>query len=311
MKYTLFVFFGLLCIIELNALNHGSKSSGKISIQSKTNVHTKKETSTKEIKGKKQPEKSSSSTKKPVDPITKAKEKIKELKEKIKDKIKDIVPKTSSPGKKEKTTERWNPKERKTSSPLESWWIRHSSKPRERHSSKPWERHSSKPWERHSSKPWERKTTDPKTDQERKKIIDKIKEKFREKMKHPITEAEIKKMINKIKEKIKNTIPEKEIKKILDDLKNHKIHPTHPINTDPTMKRIIEELRRKPPVNDPILKKLMEDFKRKHKISDPEMKKIMNDLKKRMKNPVVKPSGPVKQTVLPSNKNKDGIQINY
>ena len=109
-------------------------------------------------------------------------------------------------------------------------------------------------------------------------------------MKHPITEAEIKKMIDKIKEKIKNTIPEKEIKKILDDLKNHKIHPTHPINTDPAMKKIIEELRRKRQINDPAIKKLIEDLKRKHQISDPEMKKIMNDLKKRMKNPVMKPT---------------------
>ena len=109
MKYTLFILFGLLCIIELNALNHGSKSSGKVPSQSKTNVHTKKETSPKDIKGKKQPEKASSSIKKQVDPITKAKEKIKELKDKVKDKIKDFIPKTTGPGKKEKTTERWNP----------------------------------------------------------------------------------------------------------------------------------------------------------------------------------------------------------
>lgn len=81
MKYTLFLFFGLLCIIELNALLL-SKSPVKISTQSTNNAHTKKETSTKEIKGKNGSDKSSSLKKKP-DPI--------------KERIKDIIPKVIKP----------------------------------------------------------------------------------------------------------------------------------------------------------------------------------------------------------------------
>jgi len=53
MKFTLFVFFGFLCIIELNALNLRSKGPAKISSHSTNNVHTKKETTPKENKGKK------------------------------------------------------------------------------------------------------------------------------------------------------------------------------------------------------------------------------------------------------------------
>ena len=72
MKYTLFLFFGLLCIIELNALLL-SKSPVKISTQSTNNAHTKKETSTKEIKGKTESNKPSSTTKTSKDQITKLK----------------------------------------------------------------------------------------------------------------------------------------------------------------------------------------------------------------------------------------------
>jgi hypothetical protein len=82
MKYTLFFFFGFLCIIELNALNNSSKNTVNISSQPKNNVHTKKETSTKEIKGKNGSDKSSSLKKKP-DPI--------------KERIKDIIPKVIKP----------------------------------------------------------------------------------------------------------------------------------------------------------------------------------------------------------------------
>ena len=54
MKYTLLLFFGFLCIIELNALNLRPKSPVKISSQSTSNVHTKTGTSKIEIKGHKE-----------------------------------------------------------------------------------------------------------------------------------------------------------------------------------------------------------------------------------------------------------------
>ena len=54
MKYTLFFFFGILCFIELNALNLRPKSPVKISSQSTNNVHTKTGTSKIEIKGNKE-----------------------------------------------------------------------------------------------------------------------------------------------------------------------------------------------------------------------------------------------------------------
>ena len=276
MKYTLFAFFGFLCIIELNALNLRSKGPAKISSQSTNNFHTKKETNPKENKGKKESDKPSSSTKTPTDKI---KEKIRErIKEKLRNKIKDIIPKIADPGRKGKTTDlrikTTDPRKGKTTDPRIK-----TTDPRI-------------------------KTTDPRklTDKEKQKILDKLKKKIKPQM----TEQEIKKIIEDLKRKGK--LEEPDIKKIIDDFKQKKGHPTHPIKRDPTMRRIIEELRRNRPINDPVIKNLLEELKKKHKISDPEMKKIMIDLKKRAKNPVLKPTGPVKQTALPNNKDKEKVQ---
>ena len=238
MKYTLFFFFGFLCIIELNALNNSSKNTVNISSQPRNNAHTKKETSTKEIKGKNESDKSSPHKKKP-DPI--------------KERIKDIIPKVIKPTTKITTS---GPKK--------------------------------------------------KINTERNKIIDKIKEKLKEKIKNQMTEQETKKIIDNLKKKIKHPITDQEIKEIIDDLKNKK---THPIKiADQIMKKIIEELKRRRPITDPLINNLLEDYKRKHKISDQEMNKIIKDLKRRMKNPVIKPTRPVKQTTLPKNKNKENVK---
>ena len=293
MKYTLFVFFGFLCIIELNALNLHSKGPAKISSHSTNNVHTKKETTPKENKGKKESDKPSSSTKTTTDKI---KEKIRE---RIKDKIKDIIPKKTDPGRKGKTTDlrikTTDPRKGKTTDPRIKDPRIKITDPR--------------------IKDPRIKTTDPKikdprklTDKEKQKLLDKLKEKIKEKIKEKMTEQEIKKIIEDLKRKGKHHLTEQDIKKIIDDIKQKKGHPTHPINTDPTMRRIIEELRRKRPINDPVIKNLLEELKKKHKVSDPEMKKIMIDLRKRAKNPVLKPTGPVKQTALPNNKDKEKVQ---
>ena len=74
------------------------------------------------------------------------------------------------------------------------------------------------------------------------------------------------------------------------------------------MKKIIEELKRRRPITDPLIKNLLEEYKRKHKISDQEMNKIIKELKRRMKNPVIKPTRPLKQTTLPKNKNKENVK---
>ena len=254
MKYTLFLFFGLLCIIELNALLL-SKSPVKISTQSTNNAHTKKETSTKEIKGKTESNKPSSTTKTSKDQITK---------------LKTTDPRTRITDPRTKTTD----PRTKTTDPRTK-----TTDPRI-------------------------KTTDPRkiTDKEKKKILDKLKEKLKEKIKHTMTEEEIKKIKDDLKKK--HPLTHQEIKNIIDDLRKKKAHP---INTDPIMKKIISQLKRKRPITDPAIQNLLEKLKIKHKLTDPEMKNLMKELQKRTNNPVVKPTGPVK-TTLPKNQNQESTK---